>query len=110
MKRYKKVLMLHLRNLRVQLQDRRSHLHRADYQSFDDQLLYTFQFLNKKAYIRNLLTTIEASADADFEKWMHEAEGFLHGIVRFPRTEVGKVKICVGSSSSVLPRTMIGAR
>ena len=87
--------MLHLRDLRVQIQQRRNRIHRTDHEYFNDELLYTFQFLNKSAYIRNLMTTIEASTDVDFSEWQQGLEDSRFRGVEFPRTEEGKAKVCL---------------
>ena len=88
--------MLNLRNLRIQVQQRRSRLHRSTHEYYDAELLYTFQFLNKNAYTRNLLTTIESNTDVDFDEWVGQL-GSAYGVgVQFPRTEAGKAKVCLG--------------
>ena len=88
--------MLNLLNLRVQIQQRRNRLHRTEHEYFDDELLYMFQFFDENAYVRNLLTTIEASREVDFEQWKEGLDQFSTVGVQFPRTELGKAKVCLG--------------
>ena len=88
--------MLHLRDLRVQTQQRRIRLHKTGWEYFDDQLLYLFQFFEKQAYIRTLFAKIESNTDVDFAKWMEGLNHFSQTGIQFPRTEAAKAKVCLG--------------
>ena len=84
--------MLYLRNLRVALQERRTRLHRTDFQTYDDELRYFLQFLDENIYVRALLLMLQANIPVDFDLWEKELEET--GRVRFPQREVGRAALC----------------
>ena len=86
--------MILLRNLRVQLQERRNRLYRSLYQTYSAELMYLLQFLNDNRYTKCLLTEIDLSTSVDFHEWRKNT--YSTGDVRFPNTEEGRAKVCYG--------------
>ena len=84
--------MLNLLNLRVRIRERRDSLHRTEVECFDDEFLYMFQFFDENAYVRNFMTTIEASREADFEQWMAGLDQFSEVGVPPPESSCEKPK------------------
>lgn len=84
--------MLYLRNLRVALQERRTRLHRTDFQIYNDELRYFLQFLEKNTYVRPLLLMLEANFPVDFDLWQKELEETRR--VGFPQLENGRAALC----------------
>ena len=84
--------MFYLRNLRVQLQERRNRLYRTGFRSYDAELLYLLQFLDRNPYTRSLLVAIDLNDSVDFEQWATEHSGTQE--VQFPESEVGRAKVC----------------
>jgi hypothetical protein len=64
-------------NLRVQLQQRRNRLYKATYQTYQSELNYLFDFLNRSPYIRGMLTELECSSPITFAMWKEEHLGWL---------------------------------
>ena len=92
--------MLYLRNLRVQLQERRNRLFRSSYKTYASELQYLFQFLDSNSYTCSLLEALDASDVVDFAQWV--AEQANDRGVEFPDSEVGRAKVCYGILKSCL--------
>ena len=86
--------MFYLRNVRVQLQERRNRLYKTSYSTHDAELRYLLQFLDDNPYTRSLLAALDASASLDFEEWSVEAESMRE--LQFPQSEEGRAKACYG--------------
>ncbi len=84
--------MMLLRNLRVQLQERRNRLYRCLYQTYGAELTYLLQFLDDNRYTRCLLTEIDLSTSVDFDQWRNNT--YATRVLRFPETEEGRAKVC----------------
>ena len=84
--------MLYLRDLRARLQERRNRLYGSDYVSYDAELRYFFDFLDKNPYIRSLLNSLDASDTADLDDWIEKSR--VARQLQFPDTEEGRAKIC----------------
>ena len=85
--------MFYLRNLRVQLQERRNRLYKTGYRTYDGELLYLLQFLDGNQYTHSLLNELEVNTAVDFEQWASE-QGIRN--VQFPHSEAGRAKVCYG--------------
>lgn len=86
--------MLYLRNLRVRLQERRDRLYRTDSITYDAELQYFLQFLEKNTYIRSLLTELNENTLVAFEQWISELS--FDGKAQFPGNEEERAKLCYG--------------
>lgn len=86
--------MLFLRNLRVQLQERRNRLYKCGYRTYDAELEYLLQFLNGNRYTSCLLTALDLNVSLDFEEWAKDNSTGWD--LQFPDTEEGRAKICYG--------------
>ena len=86
--------MFYLRNLRVQLQERRNRLYKTSYRTHDAELRYLLQFLDDNPYTRSLLAALDVSDSVDFEEWSVEAESMRE--LQFPQSEEGRAKACYG--------------
>ena len=86
--------MLYLRNIRVQLQERRNRLYKCGRQTYGAELDYLLQFLEGNQYIRCLLSELDTSTSVDFEQW--SAGIFQEWGLQFPDTEEGRAKVCHG--------------
>ena len=86
--------MFYLRNLRVRLQERRNRLYKTDFRTYHAELRYFLRFLDDNAYIRSLLTMLDANTSVDFEQWATELSDMRE--VQFPQHEEGRAKVCCG--------------
>ena len=86
--------MFYLRNLRVQLQERRNRLYKTSYITHDAELRYLLQFLDGNPYTRSLLAALDVSTSVDFEQWATGAENMRE--LQFPQSEEGRAKACYG--------------
>ena len=86
--------MSYLRNLRVQLQERRNRLYRCSSRTYEAELGYLLQFLDDNCYTKNLLETLNAGDSADFQSWCENTHSYEPA--DFPATEEGRAKICYG--------------
>lgn len=68
--------MYYQQNLRVQLQQRRNRLYKVTYQTYQSELKYLFDFLNRSPYIRGILTELECSSPITFAMWKEEHFGW----------------------------------
>ena len=84
--------MSHLRNLRVQLQERRNRLYKCGHRTYDAELQYLLQFLENNSYIQCLVTALDANDSVDFESWCNGQNH--HGGPQFPGSEEGRAKVC----------------
>ena len=87
--------MFYLQNLRVRLQDRRNRLHRCEHRTFQTELRYLLGYLEENPYIQGLLTAIDAAEPTEFATWIDTAFSRSRPVL-FPRTEVGRAKMCLG--------------
>lgn len=87
--------MFYLQNLRVRLQDRRNRLHRCEHRTFQTELRYLLGYLEGNPYVQGLLTSIDAAEPTEFATWVDTAFSSSRP-VRFPSTEVGRAKMCLG--------------
>ena len=85
--------MYYLRNLRVQLQDRRNRLYKIRYEHYETELRFLLGFLDGNPYLHSLLGAIESSTSVDFEEWLAKMSA-SRGL-RFPKSEVGRAKVCL---------------
>ena len=85
--------MLHHRNLKDRLQDRRNRLYSTSYATYNIELQYLLQFLHQNHYTRSAIDVLWASSTVDFEEW--EAQPTTPK-VRFPGSEEGRAKVCYG--------------
>ena len=86
--------MFYLRDLRVQLQERRNRLYKTSERGYDAELRYLLQFLDGNPYTRSLLTRIDASTSVDSGQWLEDHSRL--GEVQFPEFEEGRAKVCYG--------------
>lgn len=87
--------MYYLRNLRVQLQERRNRLYKTGHVTYDSELNYLLQFTNNNPYLRSILEILDAEANLDFDEWASKHAN-QRLVVDFPDTEVGRAKVCLG--------------
>ena len=86
--------MLYLRNLRVQLQERRNRLYKCGRRTYGAELGYLLRFLTDSQHISCLLTELDTSACVDFAQWTKDV--FRSRQIEFPDTEEGRAKVCHG--------------
>lgn len=92
--------MLYLRNLRVQLQERRNRLYRCGRRTYGPELGYLLGFLTGNRYISCLLSELDASTSVDFSQWTKEVSRYRG--IEFPDTEEGRAKVCLGILNNIL--------
>ena len=88
-------IMLYLRNLRDHLQERRDRVYRCGRTTYQTELSYFLDYLDDDPYVKGLLTALDAEVSQDFETWAERPFG-PSGSVRFPNTEAGRAKMCIG--------------
>ena len=93
--------MIYLRDLGAKLQQRSHRLYESSYVSYDSELRYFFDFLDKNPYTRSLLNYLDASDAADFDDWLEKSQGARR--LKFPDSEEGRAKICY----SILRRCVV---
>lgn len=80
-----------LHDLRVQLQEKRNRLYKADRHSYSYELIALNNFFETPT-IQNIVNVLEAATDTSFEEWKKTSIGWQN--ISFPRSEKERAKLC----------------
>jgi hypothetical protein len=88
--------MYYQQNLRVQLQERRNRLYKAVHETYQNELKYLLDFINKTPYLKGLVQELTASEPAiNWPAW--KAAHFQSDrSFELPDNEIALAKICYG--------------
>lgn len=84
--------MQHLRDLRVQLQERRNRLYKVRVAEFENELGQLLGFIDGNSYTRALVTQLHATDGIGFDDWVAEISNARQ--TQLPKSETGRARIC----------------
>ena len=86
--------MIHLRQLKDQLQERKARIFGSGYITYLNEVQYFLHFLHSNVHLNALLKVLEKSRTVDFDEWLQSNTDTYY--FQFPDTEEGRAKVCYG--------------